>query len=108
MADPRSLEPAVIFAVASLASLMAWELDHEVLSALFAAAAGVAFASPLSAQPRSTGADMDKDYLTLKRASTSRSSDQWSEDDCAPTSADHIAAEGGLTRRSQHRSLSSI
>jgi hypothetical protein len=44
MADPRSLELAVIFAVASLASLMAWELDREVLSALFAAAAGVAFA----------------------------------------------------------------
>jgi len=44
MADPRSHELAVIFAVASLASLMAWELDHEVLSTLFAVAAGVAFA----------------------------------------------------------------
>jgi hypothetical protein len=44
MADPRSLEIAVIFAVASLASLMAWELDHEVLSTLFAVAADVAFA----------------------------------------------------------------
>jgi hypothetical protein len=44
MADPRSLELAVIFAVASLASLTAWELDHEVLSTLFAVAAGVAFA----------------------------------------------------------------
>jgi hypothetical protein len=44
MADPRTPELVVIFAVASLASLVAWELDHEVLSALFAAAAGVAFA----------------------------------------------------------------
>jgi len=44
MADPRTGELVVIFAVASLASLVAWELDHEVLSALFAAAAGVAFA----------------------------------------------------------------
>jgi hypothetical protein len=52
----------MIFAVASLASLVAWELDYEVLSALFAAAAGVAFAmtssewrtrpSPLSAPQR--------------------------------------------------------
>jgi hypothetical protein len=46
MADPRSLELAMIFAVASLASLMAWELDYEVLSALFAAAAGVASMLP--------------------------------------------------------------
>jgi len=44
MADPRHSELVMIFAVASLASLVAWELDHEVLSALFAAAAGVAFA----------------------------------------------------------------
>jgi hypothetical protein len=44
MADPRTLELTVIFAVASLASLVAWELDHEVLSTLFAGAAGVAFA----------------------------------------------------------------
>jgi hypothetical protein len=27
------------------------------------------------------GADMDKDYLTLKRASASRSSGEWGEDD---------------------------
>src|SRR5262245_40249261 len=39
-----SLDLAVIFAVASLASRTAWELDHEVLSTLFAVAAGVAFA----------------------------------------------------------------
>jgi hypothetical protein len=44
MADPRHSELVMIFAVASLASLVAWELDYEVLSALFAAAAGVAFA----------------------------------------------------------------
>ena len=44
MADPRTLELTVIFAVASLASLVAWELDYEVLSTLFAVAAGVAFA----------------------------------------------------------------
>jgi hypothetical protein len=43
IADPRTLELTVIFAVASLASLVAWELDHEVLSTLFAVAAGVAF-----------------------------------------------------------------
>jgi hypothetical protein len=43
MADPRTFELTVIFAVASLASLVAWELDHEVLSTLFAVAAGVAF-----------------------------------------------------------------
>ena len=34
-----------------------------------------------SAQPRGTGADMDKDYLTLKRASASRLSGEWSDDD---------------------------
>jgi len=28
-----------------------------------------------------SGADMDKDYLTLKRASASRPSGEWSEDD---------------------------
>ena len=28
-----------------------------------------------------SGADMDKDYLTLKRASASRLSGEWSEDD---------------------------
>ena len=28
-----------------------------------------------------SGADMDKDYLTLKRASASRSSGEWSDDD---------------------------
>jgi hypothetical protein len=44
MADPRTAELVVIFAVASLASLVAWELDREVLSALFAAAEGVACA----------------------------------------------------------------
>jgi hypothetical protein len=41
MADP--LELAAIFVVSSLASLLAWEFDHEVLSGLFAAAAGAAF-----------------------------------------------------------------
>jgi len=44
MANPHTLEPAVIFVVASLASIVAWELDHEVFSTLFAAAAGIAFA----------------------------------------------------------------
>ena len=29
-----------------------------------------------------SGADMDKDYLTLKRASASRPSGEWSDDDC--------------------------
>jgi hypothetical protein len=38
------LDSAAIFVVSCLASLMAWELDHEVLSGLFAIAAGVAFA----------------------------------------------------------------
>jgi hypothetical protein len=38
------LELALIFAVAGFSSLMAWELDHEVLSGLLAVAAGVAFA----------------------------------------------------------------
>ena len=38
------LDSAAIFVVSCLASLMAWELDHEVLSGLFAVAAGVAFA----------------------------------------------------------------
>jgi hypothetical protein len=38
------LEPAAIFVVSCLASLLAWELDHEVFSGLFAVAAGVAFA----------------------------------------------------------------
>jgi hypothetical protein len=37
------LEPAAIFVVSCLASLLAWELDHEVFSGLFAVAAGVAF-----------------------------------------------------------------
>jgi hypothetical protein len=38
--------------------------------------------SPFSAlQPRGTGADMDKDFLTLKRASASRPSGEWSDDD---------------------------
>jgi hypothetical protein len=41
MANP--LEIAAIFVVSCLASLMAWELDREVLSGLFAAATGAAF-----------------------------------------------------------------
>ena len=41
MATP--LEIVAIFVVSCLASLMAWELDGEVLSGLFAAAAGAAF-----------------------------------------------------------------
>ena len=37
--------------------------------------------SRLSAQPMGSSADMDKDYLTLKRAGASRLSGEWSEDD---------------------------
>ena len=37
--------------------------------------------SRLSAHAMGSGADMDKDYLTLKRAAASRSSGEWGEDD---------------------------
>src|SRR5262249_13022218 len=37
--------------------------------------------SQCSVRPMGSGADMDKDYLTLKRASASRPSGEWSEDD---------------------------
>jgi hypothetical protein len=43
MADSRTPEAALIFALAAVVSLVAWELDHEVLSTVFAIAAGVAF-----------------------------------------------------------------
>ena len=35
----------------------------------------------MSAHAMGSGADMDKDYLTLKRAAASRSSGEWGEDD---------------------------
>jgi hypothetical protein len=40
-----------------------------------------------------SGADMDKDYLTLKRASASRLSGEWSDDDY------DVAADGAVVGR---------
>jgi hypothetical protein len=37
--------------------------------------------SRFSAQPIRSGSDMNKDYLTLKRASASRPSGEWGEND---------------------------
>jgi hypothetical protein len=42
MADPRGLELAAIFALSLLASVTALELDYEIFSAVFGAAAAVA------------------------------------------------------------------
>jgi hypothetical protein len=39
---PRTIELAVIFLIACLATLTAWELDHGGFAATFAAAAAVA------------------------------------------------------------------
>ena len=40
-----------------------------------------------------SGADMDKDYLTLKRASASRLSGEWSDDDY------DVVADGAVVGR---------
>ena len=42
MPDPRGLELALLFALALLASVAAWELDYPLFGATFAAAAALA------------------------------------------------------------------
>src|SRR5262249_24917873 len=46
--------------------------------------------SPLSRWPGTAGADMDKDYLTLKRASASRLSGRWNDDDFDVLAGDKV------------------
>jgi hypothetical protein len=59
--------------------------------------------SPFSApQPRGTGADMNKDYLTLKRASASRPSGEWSDDDY------DVLAEGVVVGRIFHAAAAPV
>ena len=73
--DAKTRDLALLAFLSVFCAGVAWILDYLILGSVFfalgVAALGIAW----------EGRDMDKDYLTLKRASASRLSGEWSEDD---------------------------
>ena len=73
----QDARPCFAHALSLFCAGFAWAADHAVFGSAFSALGTVAILG--AAQPRGTGADMDQ--LVLKRASASRLSGEWSEDD---------------------------
>ena len=65
--DAKTRDLVLLAALSLFCATVAWSADYAVFASVFVALTAVAVLR--AASPR-TGADMDKDYLTLKRVPT--------------------------------------
>jgi hypothetical protein len=75
--DAKSRDLALLSFLSLSCAASAWAGDRDIFGSVFFALGTIAMLGAAYGQR----ADMDKDYLTLKRASASRLSGEWSEDD---------------------------
>jgi hypothetical protein len=98
--DAKRTRGLVFLAALSLfCASVAWAEDYAFSARFLPRSVPSPFSAP---QPRGTGADMNKDYLTLKRASASRPSGEWSDDDY------DVLAEGVVVGRIFHAAAAPV
>jgi hypothetical protein len=92
--NAKTTHDLVLLAALSLfCATVAWSEDHAVFASVFLTLTAVV---ALNAVAQGPGADMDKDYLTLKRANASRPSGQWRHDDY------DVICDGAVVGRIMH------